>query len=147
MQAHGGRDTAVLGFVAMGLAVLVGCVGATRLTRDIDLFTGPSVGDHVALAAGAPGPDWSAKARLPSGATCDIGMGAEAGAGGDLYVVTREASGDVEAIWSSKGRSSAAGQDCGNGAEVSLDRQSFSSLASGAFGLNPMAASDYPLVF
>jgi hypothetical protein len=147
MQARSGLDTTVLSCVAIGLATLVSCVGVARLTVDVALLPAPSLGEHIRISTTTPGPAWSAKARLPSGAACNIDVGEMADAGGDLYVVTRAADGEVGAIWTSNGRSSATGPDCGNGAAVSLDEQTVSGLALAASGVNPAWSSEYPTVF
>jgi hypothetical protein len=147
LQAREGNETMVLGFVAVSLALVVGSVAAMNLVNRIAIDIGPAPGDHVAVAAAAPGFAWDATARLPSGRDCQIGLGQDAGAGGELYVVSRGPDGEISAIWSSKGRSSAAGPDCGNGAAVDLDRVTFSQLAVAAHGSNPGIPMDNSVAF
>jgi len=136
MQAGRSRDTIVLSSVAIALSALVGCIEATRLSMDLAIYPRPALGDRVVLPApAAAGPAWSAKAHLPSGKTCELSIGPSGGAGGQLYVVRIDSSGDVSAVWSSTGRSSASGPDCGNGAQVTLDARTFSNLTSAARGV------------
>ena len=137
----------VLGFVAASLALVVSSVAALHLVTRLAIDIGPAPGDHIAVAGPEPGFSWSATAQLPSGQACQIGLGREAGAGGDLYVVRREPNGDIGAIWSSTGRSTTAGTDCGNGAEVNVDRVTFSELAAIAHGGDPLAPVDNSVAF
>jgi len=137
----------VLGFVAASLALVVGSVAALHLVTRLAIDIGPAPGDHVAVAGPEPGFSWAATAHLPSGRACEIGLGREAGAGGDLYVVRREPNGDIGAIWSSTGRSTTSGPDCGNGAEVNVDRVTFSELAAVAHGGDPIVPMDNSVAF
>ena len=140
MQVGYSRDTAVLGCVATALAVFVCCVGATRLSMNLSTMFEPALGDHVAIPASGSSAAWSVQAQLPSGRSCEIGIGTNADQGGDLYVVSRNATGTIEAIWSAKGRSSATGPDCGSGAKVTVDPMMFSSLGTASQGLSPTAS-------
>ena len=147
MQARQGSETMVLGFVAVSLALVVGSLAAMNLVNQIAIDIGPAPGDHISVAAAASDFAWDATARLPSGGDCQIGLGRDAGPGGDLYVVSRDPDGGISAIWSSSGRSSVAGPDCGNGAEISLDRVTFSQLAVAAHGSNPGVPMDNSVAF
>jgi hypothetical protein len=147
VQARQGSETMVLGFVAASLALVVASVGALHLVNRFAIDLGAAPGDHVAIAGPAPGFAFDATARLPNGRACQIGLGRDAADGGDLYVVARGPDGDIDAIWSSNGRSSAAGADCGNGAEVNLDRLTFSQLAAVAHGGDPVVPMDNSVAF
>jgi hypothetical protein len=136
MEAGFGRDTLVLASVAICLTVLVGCVEATRLSKDLEFYPAPSLGDRVVLRAEPTVPGVSFKARLPTGGTCSLHPG------GELLVVTRDSSGEVGAIWSQNGPHHAA--DCGNGALVTLDGATFANLVLSAHGVDAQAALNYP---
>jgi hypothetical protein len=129
------------------LALVAGSVAAVHLVSRLAVDLGPAPGDHIAVAGPAPGFGWSATAHLPSGRDCKIGLGREAGAGGDLYVVSRGPEGEIDAIWSSSGRSAATGPDCGNGAQVNLDRGMFAQLSAVAHGGDPVVPIDNSVAF
>ncbi len=137
----------VLGFVAASLALVVASIGALHLVNRFAIDIGAAPGDHVAIAGPAPGFAWDATAHLSNGRDCTIGLGRDAATGGDLYVVSRGPDGDIEAIWSSNGRSSTKGADCGNGATVTLDRVTFSQLATAARGGDPVVPMDNSVAF
>jgi hypothetical protein len=147
LQARQGHETTVLGFVAASLALVVASIGALHLVNRLAIDIGAAPGDHVPIAGPARGFAWDATAYLPNGSTCQIGLGRDAAAGGDLYVVSRGPDGDVDAIWSSTGRSSTTGPDCGNGAMVKLDRVTFSQLAAAAHGGDPIVPMDNSVAF
>ncbi len=147
MQARQSGETVVLGFVAASLALVVGSVAALHLVSRLAIDIGPAPGDHIVVAGPAPGFAWDGTARLANGSTCQIGLGRDAIAGGDLYVVSRGPDGDIDAIWSSSGRSSATGADCGNGAAVNLDRVTFSQLSAVAHGGDPVVPMDNSVAF
>jgi hypothetical protein len=147
LHARQGNETVVLGFVAASLALVVGSIAALHLVNRIAIDIGPAPGDHIPVAGRELGFTWDGTARLPSGKECQIGLGLHAGAGGELYVVSRGPDGDIGAIWSSTGRSSATGPDCGDGAQVDLDRVTFSQLANVAHGGNPAVPLDNSVAF
>jgi hypothetical protein len=141
MQAGYGRDTLVLASVAVCLSVLVGCVEATRLSKDLAFYPAPSLGDQVVVRSDATAPAVSFKARLPSGATCSIPLGGSGGTNGSLLVVTRASSGDVGAIWS-QDRMAQNRSDCGDGALIKVDGATFANLELSSRG--PVVPLEYP---
>jgi hypothetical protein len=147
VQARQGNETLVLGFVAASLAFVVGSIAALHLVNRLAIDIGPGLGDHIAVAGPAPGFSWDVTAHLPTGQDCQIGLGRDAGAGGELYVVSRGPEGDVNAIWSSAGRSTAKGPDCGSGSTVNIERVTFSQLANAAHGINPAMPMDNSVAF
>ena len=145
MQAGHSRNTAVLGSVAIGLALLVACVEVTKLSVKPLLQAGPAVGGHYRLLPSDTGP-WTAQAQRESGGSCSIGIGTAADRGGDLYIVSRAPDGAVSAIWTGDGRSAKTGEDCGSGATVALDAISLDTLTS-MFGPANLPIVSDPLGF
>jgi hypothetical protein len=141
MDAGYRRDTAVLAFVAICLAVLVGCVGATRLSMDLVFYGEPSLGDLVTIPPTTTQPAWTAKAFLPSGSMCEIKVGATEG--GELFVVTRDSSGEIGAIWTSHDQHPAPASQCRDGARITLDAPTFATLEAASRGVGSVPIADF----
>lgn len=98
----------------------------------------PSVGDIIKVPSHSAdiGNSVQIDAHLENGATCPIGTGSLADAGGSLLVIGTGPGYVVHAMWGGTGRSARSG-DCGNGSRIRMGKFDVLTLQAAVAGLGP----------